>query len=561
MARLFRLTILMVCFLCAGRAFAAGGTCPTGANYVAAGEAYTLTTLSGLGVTSCYFVSQQAGASDSNNGTSESTPWLHLPGMAGCTATCASTTPAPGNGFIFRGGDSWGLANFPISFTWSGTAANPMYIGVDQGWYSGSAWTRPIWTCGNNAGGCGGAVAMLSLFASFAIFDNFEITGLNYTGTSSSTAGTGVIAEYSHDDTVENFYWHGVTYTTPWANVNGPANSTFMSDLGGEPSYANDTARYNVIDMTDSGGATTAVVSGPGVPVAYGNYMKYVWTGLDSCGDNWHDNVVDHMSIPLNSSVSGASYHQNAFKHLGACYNSVIFDYDNIVSNQVNWNGGGGAVKFWLNGLPGNYTTYAFNNLIYNNVPGNVVDNADQNHRITSSGTLYFFNNTIQCGTDSNMGVCSVGMTTGGTLNAYLSNNQWIQSSTTTPLSCTNNPGGSCTETNDLFQTLAQANSQGYTDTSVFAFQPVNNSGSTVAPGTNVQPYCATIATINSNAGNACLSDTTYACTYNSTNHTVSCPTRETVARTAEPNIGAYQFSSDRASIPNAPAGLTVSVQ
>ena len=37
-----------------------------------------------------YYVA--ANGSDSNNGTSEATPWLHAPGMSTCTATCASTT-------------------------------------------------------------------------------------------------------------------------------------------------------------------------------------------------------------------------------------------------------------------------------------------------------------------------------------------------------------------------------------------------------------------------------------------------------------------------------------
>src|SRR4029077_14620960 len=52
-----------------------------------------------------------ANGSDSNNGTSKTTPWLHAPGMANCTGTCASTTPQPGDSFIFRGGDIWHMQN------------------------------------------------------------------------------------------------------------------------------------------------------------------------------------------------------------------------------------------------------------------------------------------------------------------------------------------------------------------------------------------------------------------------------------------------------------------
>ena len=45
-----------------------------------------------------------ANGSDSNNGTSTSTPWLHAPGMPSCSGSCASYTPQAGDRFIFRGG-------------------------------------------------------------------------------------------------------------------------------------------------------------------------------------------------------------------------------------------------------------------------------------------------------------------------------------------------------------------------------------------------------------------------------------------------------------------------
>ena len=81
---------------------------------------------------------------DSNDGTSEGAPWAHLPGMASCTANCASYTPAAGDQFILRGGDTWANASFPIAWTWSGSSGSPIYIGVDKTWYSGSTGTGPF---------------------------------------------------------------------------------------------------------------------------------------------------------------------------------------------------------------------------------------------------------------------------------------------------------------------------------------------------------------------------------------------------------------------------------
>ena len=47
--------IICVVLLISANAFASGGACPSGANYLS--PSGTLVTLSSLGVTSCYFVS------------------------------------------------------------------------------------------------------------------------------------------------------------------------------------------------------------------------------------------------------------------------------------------------------------------------------------------------------------------------------------------------------------------------------------------------------------------------------------------------------------------------
>src|SRR6266550_2360085 len=113
-----------------------------------------------------------ANGSDSNSGTSKTTPWLHAPGMPSCIGVCASTTPKPGDSFLFRGGDTWhrsasisGGNDVTMSgqwtWSWSGTptsCAYPtststcIYIGVDTTWFSGSSfarpqisWDNPIW--------------------------------------------------------------------------------------------------------------------------------------------------------------------------------------------------------------------------------------------------------------------------------------------------------------------------------------------------------------------------------------------------------------------------------
>src|SRR5271156_6951026 len=95
--------------------------------FFAAGSAFATT----------YYVA--ANGSDSNNGTSKTTPWLHAPGMQNCSAICASTTPNAGDQFVLRGGDTWSSSSFPWTWAWSGSSGNAIQVGgSDQTWFAGT---------------------------------------------------------------------------------------------------------------------------------------------------------------------------------------------------------------------------------------------------------------------------------------------------------------------------------------------------------------------------------------------------------------------------------------
>lgn len=74
-------------------------------------------------------------SSDSNNGTTKTTAWIHAPGMTGAIMTY---THANGDRFIFHGGSTCPQAYLPWTFTNHGTSGNPDYYGVDTTWYSGT---------------------------------------------------------------------------------------------------------------------------------------------------------------------------------------------------------------------------------------------------------------------------------------------------------------------------------------------------------------------------------------------------------------------------------------
>jgi hypothetical protein len=198
-----------------------------------------------------------------------------------------------------------------------------------------------------------------------------------------------------------------------------------------------------------------------------------------------------------------------------------------------------------------------FNNVLYDNLPGNMVNLGG--HFSVNYGTVYLFNNTFQCGTDSTPGDCVIGdngnaqggKPSNGTMAIYSINNHWISENKSSVLCC-NGPAGwgrrgacysfTCSEKTAIYQNVKSAKKTGYISGSTYAFEP-SNGGATVGTGTNVSSLCDAVNKIDSAAGTACRKDTGYGCTYNSTNHTVCCSARTAVARPTAGawDVGAYQ--------------------
>jgi hypothetical protein len=83
-----------------------------------------------------YYIDFVAG-SDSNNGTSTSTPWKRVKGDSNATGTAAGATLAAGDTIVFKGGVVY-LGGFTIST--SGTSGNPIvYDGSGATWGTGKA--------------------------------------------------------------------------------------------------------------------------------------------------------------------------------------------------------------------------------------------------------------------------------------------------------------------------------------------------------------------------------------------------------------------------------------
>ncbi len=535
MGRLLRVVSIVACFFSAGMVFAQGGACPTTANYLNSTTG-SLVTLASLGVKSCFYFSKSSG-SDGNAGTSESSPQAHLPGMPSYTG---KIKPAAGEGFILKGGDTWVASDLDLWWQWAGTSGAPIYIGVDPSWYSGSSWTRPIFTCGGAS--CtytdnGSGFYSDWSGVQYVTVDNLEVTGL-YEGCSSNP---NYFSIYGSNNTFERIYAHGWSHAAEscGASDGSAVFSPSQCCSGG----VNNVFHDNVIDGSDT---SKDMMEGFGQSstVVYNNVIRYIANGILGASNDIHSNYIG----PIVLCYTTGGCHQNGIENEGPASGNYILIYNNVITGVPS----GGAAKLWVGQGSGNSSStvsYVFNNVMFNNVTGNDVNIGQEESNL---GTVNIFNNTFECDT----GPCTGGMTASGvTMTVNWINNHCITSSSF----CINQPGGVVTVNiaTSLNQTVAKANSQGYTQGSTYAWQPTSATASTVATGTvaagtNEQSLCTTLAGINAAAGAACQYDTGYVCSYKTSNHTVSCPARQPIPRLSSWNIGAYQFASGSGNPPPA---------
>jgi hypothetical protein len=485
---------------------------------------------SALGAT--YYIA--ASGSDSNNGTSKMTPWLHAPGMTGCAGACAAATPQPSDKFILRGGDSWHFSGggspigLPWTWTWSGTAGARIYIGVDRTWYTGGSWTRPVITGDNPlstapVSSCANTnSAFFTQNGNYVDFDNMEFTGFCATGANGHGASTcssncddpqTVMNAGTHDNTFENLYFHGWTHT--------PFNCSYTTQLNGncdvQTSIINDSHQTGDLNNQYIGIVVDGSDSDPtsGGCIVYGGYdihnsvCRYNSQAFVSNNTRYfHDNLIEYIQ-----ESSDGVRHSNGFELNGS--NTPLDWYNNVVRHMGTSSGLG--VNLWFN--PGG-DLHFYNNVIFDIHAGaNYVDIAG------ATGTYYFYNNTMQDATIAN-----------NTFQPLIrsANNHFIGAGGPSGVFLSS---ANVTDTDSVYQSDSTAISQGYTSANNYLVQSA--SASTVGAGANLTSSCGADFS-------ALCHDTTLACAYNVTNHTVSCPARATAVRPASGawDVGGAEYSS-----------------
>jgi len=545
MAKLLRTAILVVCSLEAGSAFA-------GTFYIA------------------------ATGSDSNPGTSKLSPWLHAPGMTGCSGKCASYTPVAGDQFVFRGGDVWHYSagspvGLPWTWTWSGANGNSIYIGVDLTWYGGSSFARPVLTMDNPLSNVllssctfddNDNQAVVFSNVSYVTFDNFEFTGKCWSGDPDPNASLNITS--ATHSLIKNNYFHGWSSTTTSVDV----HRMIRGLLSATPTY--NEISYNVIDGSDSfHGTTTAAnqcfkaVNGPPCQSGFGIYGD---------GYNLHHNILRYLS---NGIVTNGFFivHDNVFEYMWNSYDDQT--HPNVVESGTT--GLAGVPLYFYNNvirhtrqnvtkwLQFDQQLYEFNNTYFDNF-GDSIDCLEYQPASSSSNSvLYFYNNTLDA-SDIGNGACKLSFngsspSWGGT--AHIENNHFVGFA---PLQLSSvwacQSGATCTVSDNgsqVYQSEATANGQGYT--SVNNYAPTASGNATVGAGANLTSSCAMFSSDSALCSGTGLAVVEQA---GQGGFIVVSPAITPVPRPSSGpwDAGAYQYASGSSSNgpPNPPSGLTAAV-
>ena len=553
--------------------------CPTAAVYGTNNNQ----TLAALGITNCYFIS--AAGSDSNNGTSESTPWLHAPGMPNCSNTCNSVN-LTGGGFalIFRRDDTWHFGNSGASpYTggqwnannWWGTDANFHYDGSvsggiiatsDPAWCSGAC-GRPIFNADNplstsTVASCAYQIGSGNIFVQSGVawwFDNFEWTGFcSSRNPASGGPFTDIMVGYGGSGDsgsgmmfLSNNYFHGWTVTSDA----GESNSTLPCTIIGGGNNGLQSMWNNVIDGSDSTSEGCSWATFPSFYHFKDNIIRYTTQGVGQWCHDIHDNIFEYMQGPIwpthanvlecNANANGTATNQPAGTPNVVYNNTFRHDAPGVTSNP----------DLWL--CPNATPEYWFNNIMYDLAgEGWSVAGPAGYSGCPNTGGQQMFNNTLVDMTQP----CYLNALNNGTNGQYLTvlNEQLINTGFD---AFTHSPGcAGLTSATNVAMSDATATSQGYTTGTAGSSQPNQcaitggracyANGSTVGAGSSMASVCAQLATYTSEpaiyqqAYNACLNGTSGGVSYNTSNHTVTSPASSLIARANPPDSGAQQFGS-----------------
>lgn len=404
-----------------------------------------------------------ASGSDSNNGTSKSTPWKRHPDMAGWSG---SYSHAAGDQYIFKGGVTWDQSCFTMTLQGSGSAsAGNDYYGVDKSWYTGSSWSRPVWDRAYTLS----ATDLLNLGnTSYITIDNIEIKRLN----TSVTDGIGLINSGGGggvQTTIKNCYIHG------WRT-----SSSSDGAHGGIIGRTYSASTTWIIDNTEIENSENASIQKGGIAA------RCVAVFQNGC--KIHDNSSAILfCLDFNGSylynITGDPF--DGVYHCNGIYMDPVSmsQKQGYIRNSYLHDTAGGANMAYTN-VRGGATITMYNNVLYGTMSAQgAVEIEPFQYGGEGVGNLIAYNNTI-CNYGGSASAFHVVTRTGqpvGVLSLY--NNHVINAGSVTDAKAGVNTI-TFNSTTNLLQSATTAASEGYKLSNLYA--PTSSSCSTVNAGTSI---------------------------------------------------------------------------
>ena len=492
--------------------------------------------------------------SDTNNGTTKTTAWANLPGMATATGIAGSYSAVAGDTFVLRGCDVWYNSSLPLVLNSGGSSGNPVTVGVDPSWYNTtncpSAWNRPVFDghtsassstptqIGGTTSGCVGGTGnnFIIVNASYVTIQWLEMRNLYYANDAENSCyGGNAWFQITNADfvTVSNTYehdWSMGAYST--STVNDTDELVFIN---GVPACPHCLLTYNVANNC---AATSGSGTLPGGAMSFTNVTYSVFKCMSNAYKPVYAGEFGYNEITLVGDSPDSAIHPNCIESIDSMGNGgVYFIHDNRIHDNY-------ACEGLQIGNPGE-TDYVWNNIWYNDTA--VGSNGPQVPQSETPVAMYFWNNTVVdwqgCIQDA-----THGYTWSGPFHSQ--NNLCINSS--------NNSGSgspvasSVTISNSIGLSDAQATTAGYANSQAFVYAPTGTSSPTVGKGVNLTSlWPAGFST----------QDSAMVCTQQTVNTVVR------VICTGTPNarpasgawdVGAYQFNASSANGPNPPTALKV---
>lgn len=497
-----------------------------------------------------YYIDYVSG-NNTNAGTSPSTPWKCHPYMYYGSGTSCGTAPnyahAYGDRFVFKGGVTWPASALPLAPPVGGLLGSRDYYGADPTWFSGNAFTRPIFNGEFNPRLANGSIIYIA--NSHILIDSIEATGLLLSVPGGAFGAAIIAIQFAADVDVTNVYVHGwdypkvaitsisrtnnvVTVTTSSPHGYSAGQQVSVFEVGGDPSF------NNVVTVNSSGlGAnqfqfTNSGNSGSGS----GGFTSPVYFNSDAGGiigimNPMYPDVIVENSVIENS---GHTMGGTALRAIYTIRNNLVHDVASFVifANSVYNNEAYNITYPKPCFIPSSHTNTVFLSWVGESSPapsgtngyiyGNYIHDYAAAEGIfplpgyggsggaTNTHSIYVYNNVFHTRGANGISVSTSGADSLNVMNVYAWNNTvaqtgnstscWRTSSQTYPLAllemqnnfCITDSGNPFDEsgvvTNLIYDhQLILSNSAGAAQgfTLGNAFQPTNNTGSSVDTGTD----------------------------------------------------------------------------